>query len=169
MYNPENFSPPRSDRGDRCPGASRLYDVKEQKGNHESEETGGFSKSETQDGVLEELTTEGWVAGNTLDQSTKHSSDTNTGTSKTDGRHALSSQQSFTISALKIVLTGSLNLSGSDHGGGSALCNNTALLNGVASDHAGEVRTHLDAGRCCGSQCVYGVRCELSGRLAYPT
>ena len=48
-------------------------------GNHQVEQTNGFDESETQNGVGEELTTEGRVAGDTKQKSTEHETDTNTG------------------------------------------------------------------------------------------
>jgi len=64
---------------------THLCDVEEQEGHHEREKTSGLSEGETENGVLEELTPEGGVAGNTLDETTENRSDTNTGTGKTDG------------------------------------------------------------------------------------
>ncbi|KAI6763041.1 hypothetical protein HG530_009021 [Fusarium avenaceum] len=54
-------------------------------GNHEIEKTNGLDESETQNGVREELATEGRVAGNTVEESGENETDTNTGTGKTDG------------------------------------------------------------------------------------
>lgn len=54
-------------------------------GNHEVEKTNGLDESETQNGVREELTTEGRVAGNTVQESGEDETDTDTGTSQTDG------------------------------------------------------------------------------------
>lgn len=93
-----------------------LDNVEEQKGHHESEETSSFSEGETQNGVLEELTPEGWVAGDTLDESTEDRSNTNTSTSETDRGH-----------------TSTLDLSGSDHGGGGRLSDDAARLDHVAT------------------------------------
>ena len=78
-----------------------LDNVEEEERHHEGEETGGFSKGETKNGVLEELTPEGRVTGDTLDEGAKNRSDTDTSTSKTDSGD-----------------TGALDLSGSDHSGG---------------------------------------------------
>lgn len=92
-----------------------LRNVEEQERHHEREKTGGLSESETEDGVLEELTPEGRVAGNTLDEATENRSDTNTSTGKTNGGE-----------------TSTLDLSGSDHGGGGRLGNDATLLDDVA-------------------------------------
>jgi hypothetical protein len=100
-------------------GMMRLCDVEEQEAHHESEQTSSFSESETQDGILEELTPQRWVARNTLDQSTENSSDTDTSSGKTNGGQ-----------------TSSLNLGGSDHGSGGRLGDDTARLLGVADDVA---------------------------------
>lgn len=57
-------------------------------GNHEIEEGNGLNESETQNGIREQLTTQGRVAGNTVDESSEHNTDTDTGTSQTDGRRS---------------------------------------------------------------------------------
>jgi hypothetical protein len=57
-------------------------------GNHEVEETNGLDESETQNGVREELATEGRVAGNGVQESGEDETDTDTGTSKTNGGSA---------------------------------------------------------------------------------
>ena len=54
-------------------------------GNHEIEKTNSLDKSETQNSVREELATESRVAGNTVDKSGEDETDTNTGTSQTNG------------------------------------------------------------------------------------
>ena len=65
-----------------------------------------------------ELTSEGWVASNTLDQGTENCTDTNTGTGQTDGG-----------------CTSTVEFSGHNDGGGCGLGNNTTGLHGTA-DHA---------------------------------
>jgi hypothetical protein len=82
-----------------------LRDVEEQERHHEREETSGLSEGETQDGVLEELTPEGGVAGNTLDKTSENRADTDTST---------------------------LDLGGSDHGGSGGLNDDATLLDDVA-------------------------------------
>jgi hypothetical protein len=94
---------------------THLCDVEEQEGHHEREKTSSFGEGETENGVLEELTPEGGVAGNTLDEATENRSDTNTGTSKTNGSE-----------------TGTLDLSGGDHGGSGGLGDDATLLDDVA-------------------------------------
>ena len=94
---------------------THLCDVEEQEGHHEREKTSGLSEGETQDGVLEELTPEGGVAGNTLDEATENRSDTDTSTGETNGSEA-----------------GTLDLGGSDHGGGGRLSDDATLLDDVA-------------------------------------
>jgi len=54
-------------------------------GNHEVEKTDGLDESETQNGVREELATEGGVAGNAVEESGEDETDTDTGTSQADG------------------------------------------------------------------------------------
>jgi hypothetical protein len=54
-------------------------------GNHEIEKTNGLDESETQNGVGEELATEGRVAGHTVQESGEDETDTNTGTGQTNG------------------------------------------------------------------------------------
>jgi hypothetical protein len=101
--------------------ASHLSNVKEQEGHHEREQAGGFSEGETQDGVLEELTTEGRVAGDTLDEATEHGSDTNTSTGEANGGK-----------------TSTLDLSSGDNGGGSGLGDDATGLDHVAAEVAGD-------------------------------
>lgn len=121
-----------------------LCDVKQQEGHHEGEQTSGLGEGEPENGILEELTTERWVAGNTLDETTEYSSDTNTGTSKTDGSN-----------------TGALDLSGSDHGSSGGLDDDAAGLDGVADHVVGEAGASAHEGvlwlreaRSCGSKHV---------------
>jgi hypothetical protein len=57
-------------------------------GNHEIEKTNGLDESETQNGIREELATESRVAGNTVQESSENETDTDTGTSQTDGSRA---------------------------------------------------------------------------------
>lgn len=54
-------------------------------GNHQIEKTDGLDESETQNGIREELATEGRVAGNTVKEGGEDETDTNTGTSQTNG------------------------------------------------------------------------------------
>jgi hypothetical protein len=104
---------------------THLCNVQEQERHHESEQTSGFGEGETQDGVLEELATEGRVAGDTLNETAEDGTDTDTSTSETDGGD-----------------TGTLDLGGGDHGGGSGLGDDAAGLDGVADDALGEVVAH---------------------------
>jgi hypothetical protein len=57
-------------------------------GNHEIEKTDGLDESETQNGVREELATEGGVAGNAVQEGGEDETDTDTGTSQTNGGRA---------------------------------------------------------------------------------
>jgi len=112
---------------------THLCDVEEQEGHHEREKTSGLSEGETENGVLEELTPEGGVAGNTLDETTENRSDTNTGTGKTDGSE-----------------TGTLDLSGSDHGGSGGLGDDATLLDDVAGGVVAEGAAGSDEGALLG-------------------
>jgi hypothetical protein len=103
---------------------SPLCDVKKQERHHEGEKTSGFSESETQNGILEELTTERWVTSNTLDETSEHRSDTNTSTSKTNSGD-----------------TSTLNLGGSNHGSGGRFSNDATRLDHVASHVASKGST----------------------------
>lgn len=116
-HHPQIFHTLRRVPEDRVPKQrTHLCDVEEQEGHHEGEETSGLSEGETQNGVLEELTPEGRVAGDTLDEGTENRSDTDTSTSKTDGGN-----------------TGTLDLGGSDHGGGGRLSDDATLLDDLAA------------------------------------
>lgn len=57
-------------------------------GNHEIEKTDGLDEGETQNGVGEKLATESRVAGNTVDEGSEDETNTNTGTSQTNGGRA---------------------------------------------------------------------------------
>lgn len=54
-------------------------------GNHEIEKTDGLDESETENGIGEKLATESGVAGNTVQEGSEDETDTNTGTSQTNG------------------------------------------------------------------------------------
>ena len=54
-------------------------DVLAHHGNHQVEQTNGFDEGKTQNGVREELTTEGRVTGDTEQESAEHETDTDTG------------------------------------------------------------------------------------------
>jgi hypothetical protein len=98
-----------------------LSNVEQQEAHHEREQSRGFSKGKPEHSILEELAPQARVAGNTLDQTTKHGSDTHTGTSETDCGN-----------------TGTLDLGGGDHGGGGGLGDDATGLLGVAEDVAGQ-------------------------------
>ena len=104
---------------------SVLKNVEKHEGHHEGEETSGFGKGEAQDGVLEELTTEGRVAGDASDQRAEHSTDTDTSAGQTDGGNA-----------------GTLDLGSSNHGGGGRLSDDAAGLDDVAANVVGEGGAH---------------------------
>ena len=110
-----------------------LCDVEEQEGHHEGEETSSLSEGETENGVLEELTPEGRVAGNTLDEATENCADTDTGTGKTDGSE-----------------TSTLDLGGGDHGGGGGLSDDATLLDDVAGGVVAEGTAGSDEGALLG-------------------
>ena len=127
---------------------THLCDVEEQEGHHEREKTSGLSEGETENGVLEELTPEGRVAGDTLDEATENCADTDTSTGKTDGSE-----------------TSTLDLGGGDHGGSGGLSDDATLLDDVAGgvvaeSGAGSNEAVLGAG--CGRS-VNGCLMELNG------
>lgn len=70
-------------RGSACYGGY-TYELGHE-GNHEIEKTDGLDESETQNGVREELATEGGVAGNAVEEGGEDETDTDTGTSETNG------------------------------------------------------------------------------------
>lgn len=92
-------------------------------GNHQVEETNGLDESETQNGVGEELTTEGRVAGNTVEEGGEDETDTDTSTSKTNGGRAHTN------------VLGNLNHGLSDLGRVGAALD----LEGVAGGHADDL------------------------------
>lgn len=57
-------------------------------GNHEVEQTNGLDEGETQNGVGEQLATEGGVTGNAVQESSEDETDTDTSTGQTDGGRA---------------------------------------------------------------------------------
>jgi len=105
--------------------ASLFRDIEEQERHHEGEKTRSFGEGETQDGVLEELTTEGRVAGDTLDEAAEDGTDTNTSTGEANGGNA-----------------GALDLGRGDHGRGGGLSDDAARLDDVAADVVGELAAH---------------------------
>ena len=124
---------------------THLCDVEEQEGHHEREKTSSFGESETQNSVLKELTPEGRVAGNTLDEATENRSDTNTGTGKTDGSE-----------------TSTLDLGGSDHGGSGGLSDDATLLDDVAGGVVAEGAAGSDEGALLG---LAGCKMMVNGCL----
>ena len=112
---------------------THLCDVEEQERHHEREQTSGLSEGETENGVLEELTPEGRVAGNTLDETTENRANTDTSTGKTDGSE-----------------TGTLDLGGSDHGGSGGLSDDATLLDNVAGGVVAEGTAGSDEGALLG-------------------
>ena len=112
---------------------THLCDVEEQEGHHEREETRSFGERETENGVLEELTPEGGVAGDTLDETPENRSDTDTGTSKANGGE-----------------TGTLDLGGGNHGGSGGLDDDATLLDDVAGGVVAEGTAGSDEGALLG-------------------
>ena len=53
-----------------------LHSEQNQEGNHQCEQASSFSKGEPQNGISEQLSPQGRVSRNTVDQSAKHRSDT---------------------------------------------------------------------------------------------
>ena len=60
-------------------------DVLAHHGNHQVEQTHGFDEGKTQNGVCEELTTQGRVARDTQKERSEDETDTDTGTTETNG------------------------------------------------------------------------------------
>lgn len=63
---------------------SRLHELGHH-GNHEVEKTNGLDEGETKNGVGEELATHAGVAADSKDESTEDDTDTDTGTTETNG------------------------------------------------------------------------------------
>lgn len=161
MHTPSaKFSTLRPDPETRIPECpmqcTTLRNVEQEEGHHEREETSSFGEGETQNGVLEELTPERRVAGDTLDEGTEDGSDTDTSTSETNRGN-----------------TGTLDLGGSDHGGGGRLSNDATALDDVAAGvvlegvadgavHDEAVLGGLDADGGCAAR-VNGRLMELNG------
>ena len=55
---------------------SCLHGKEDQEGHHQREQSGSLGEGETQNGVREQLTTEGWVACNTSDEGSEDRADT---------------------------------------------------------------------------------------------
>lgn len=72
------------ERNWKCENRKLTYELGHE-GNHQIEKTDGLDESETQNGIREELATKGRVAGNTVEESGEDETDTNTGTSQTNG------------------------------------------------------------------------------------
>lgn len=68
------------------------------------------------------ITSESRVAGHTLDEGSEHRTDTDTGTSQANGRHA-----------------STLDLGSSHHGGGGRLGNDATGLHGIAGEAGGKL------------------------------
>lgn len=88
-----------------------LHGEHDQEGNHQREETSGFRKSETQNGIREQLSTQSRVPRNTGDQSAKDRADTSSCTDESSSRS-----------------TGSDELAGAVDGGSDGHLSDTARL-----------------------------------------
>lgn len=134
----------------------RNLDVLAHHGNHEVEQTNGFDEGETKNGVGEELATESRVAGDGQEERTENNTDTNTGTTETDGSRAHTNvlgDLDHGVGDLRRVLAAgseALASGGLDHGGllaldglegdGLALGGESALGDGLdASGRAGNL------------------------------
>lgn len=97
-------------------------------GNHQVEKTNGLNEGETQNGVREELATEGRVAGNAVEEGSENQTDTDTGTSQTNSGRThtdVLGDLDHSLSDLRRVGTAlgleSLAADGGGHHGGSRL------------------------------------------------
>lgn len=83
-FHPRWISEPIEDRQAWAGGRGCTYELGHE-GNHEVEKTNGLDEGETQNGVGEQLATEGGVTGDTVQESGEDETDTDTSTSQTDG------------------------------------------------------------------------------------
>lgn len=60
-----------------------LHGEQDQERHHQGEQSSSLSEGESQNGITEQLASEGWVAGNTRDQGAEHRADASSGTDET--------------------------------------------------------------------------------------
>jgi hypothetical protein len=131
-----------------------LHGEEDQEGNHQREQSSGLSEGETQNGVREQLASEGWVPCNTGDEGTENRTDTSSGTDESSSSSSGSDELASTedgSSDRDGLSDDAAGLVAGDVGGGVA-------EHGAAHDEAAVAGSRLESGDrggwACGGRAV---------------